>query len=459
MIFPSRSVSISQHLLDPNTQLTTTLPSPQLKDPSLLHQQSHINGQWVDSQSGARFDILDPGTAKPFASCPTNDASDVDAAVEAAHAAFLLYRKVNPKTRAKLLLAWNDLITANKDDLATIITYETGKPLAEAHGEIVYALGFTWWFAGEAERVAGTVSQPSAPNRRVFTVKQPIGVAVALVPWNFPVAMPLRKAAAALAAGCTMVMKPSPETPLSSLVLVELAKRAGFAPGVLNVLTTDLDKTPEMSAALCRHPLVKKVTFTGSTAVGKLVAKLCSEGLKKVTMELGGNCPFVIFDDANLNQALEALMLLKWRHAGQACISANRVYVQSGVFAKFEKMLLEATQKLKVGHGASEGTTMGPVTTPRGIEKTQRQIEDAKKHGAKVLCGGKKPDGLSGYFFEPTIVSGMKPEMLVSREETFGPLCALYEFQDEEEAVKRANDTSMGKIRDVPCMRHILTSI
>jgi len=303
------------------------------------------------------------------------------------------------------------------------------------------------------------VSQPSAPNRRVFTVKQPIGVAVALVPWNFPVAMPLRKAAAALAAGCTMVIKPSPETPLSSLVLVELAKRAGFAPGVLNVLTTDLDKTPEMSAALCRHPLVKKVTFTGSTAVGKLVAKLCSEGLKKVTMELGGNCPFVIFDDANLNQALEALMLLKWRHAGQACISANRVYVQSGVFAKFEKMLLDATQKLKVGHGASEGTTMGPVTTPRGVEKTQRQIEDAKKHGAKVLCGGKKPDGLSGYFFEPTIVSGMKPEMLVSREETFGPLCALYEFQNEEEAVKRANDTSMGKIMDVPCMRHnILTS-
>ncbi|KAJ9658787.1 hypothetical protein H2201_007645 [Coniosporium apollinis] len=415
-----------------------------LNDPDLLHQQSYVNGEWVDSKSGARFDIIDPGTGTPFATCPTNTAEDVDPAVHAAHTAFQRYSRLNPRLRAKLLLKWNDLITAAKEDLATIVTYETGKPLAEARGELDYALGFTWWFAGEAERIQGTVSVPSAPNRRTFTVKQPVGVAVALVPWNFPIAMILRKAGAALAAGCTMIIKPSPETPLSVLALVELAQRAGFEKGVLNVLTTDLENTPELSERLCKHPLVKKVTFTGSTAVGKLIAKHCSEGLKKVTLELGGNCPFLIFDDANLQQALDALMLLKWRHAGQACIAANRVYVQKGVFDKFQDMLVEATKKLKIGHGAEKGTTLGPVTTPRGIEKVQKQIEDAKKHGAKVLTGGKKAEGLSGYFFEPTIVSGMKPEMLVSREETFAPLCAMYSFDTEDEAVKAANDTSMG---------------
>lgn len=276
---------------------------------------------------------------------------------------------------------------------------------------MTYALGFTWWFAGEAERTAGTISQAAAPGRRVFTLKQPIGVCVALVPWNFPVAMILRKVSAALAAGCTMIIKPSPETPLSVLMLVDLAVKAGLDSGVLSVLTTDLNKTPELSEALCKHPDVNKVTFTGSTAVGKLVARHCSEGLKKVTLELGGNCPFLIFDDADLEQALTALMTLKWRHAGQACITANRVYVQSGVFKKFENMLVEATKKLKVGHGAEEGTTMGPVTTPRGLDKTMAQIENAKKHGGQVILGGRKPEKLTGYFFEPTILTDMKPEV------------------------------------------------
>lgn len=352
---------------------------------------------------------------------------------------------MNPRTRAKILYDWHNLITANRDDIAKVVTYETGKPLAEAQGELTYALGFTWWFAGEAERINGTVGVAAAPGRRVFTLKQPIGVCVAMVPWNFPIAMILRKVSAALAAGCSMIIKPSPETPLSVLMLVDLAVRAGLDPGVLSVLTTDLDKTPEVSEALCKHPTVAKVTFTGSTAVGKLVARHCSEGLKKVTLELGGNCPFLIFDDADLDQALEALMLLKWRHAGQACISANRVYVQSGVFKKFEGMLLEATKKLKVGHGATEGTTFGPVTTERGIEKTEAQIQDAKKHGGQVLCGGKRPSGLEGgYFFEPTIISNMNADMLTSREEVFGPLCALYSFDTEEQVTMVANDTSMG---------------
>ena len=256
--------------------------------------------------------------------------------------------------------------------------------------------------------------------------------------------MILRKAGAALAAGCTMIVKPSPETPLTCLALAHLAAKAGFPPGAFNVLTTDLENTPSLSEALCKHPLVKKVTFTGSTAVGRVVARHCAEGLKKLTLELGGNCPFIIFDDANLEHALNALMLLKWRHAGQACITANRVYVQVGVIKKFTDMLTEATGKLKLGHGAEKDTTMGPVTTPKGIEKAKNQVEDARMHGAKILMGGKTPDGLNGYFFEPTIITDMKPNMLITREEIFAPICALYEFQTEDEAVKIANDTSMG---------------
>lgn len=369
---------------------------------------------------------------------------DVDAAVESSHKAFQSYGKVNPRQRATWLLEWDRLIRANTEDLAKILTYETGKPLAEAKGELAYASGFTWWFAGEAERVQGNIAVPSAPNRRVFTIKQPIGVAVALVPWNFPIAMVLRKAGAAFAAGCTIVVKPSPETPLTCLTLAHLATKAGFPPGVFNVLTTSLENTPTLSEALCKHPLTKKVTFTGSTRVGKIVAKHCSEGLKKVTMELGGNCPYIIFDDANLDQALDQLMLLKWRHAGQACISANRIYVQSGVYDKFAEMFRKKTAELKIGHGAESATTLGPVTTPRSIDKVTSQIEDATKLGAKIINGGKKVEGKKGYFFEPTILTGMKPEMLISREESFAPVAALYKFDTEEQAVTWANDTSMG---------------
>ena len=390
---------------------------------------------------------VDPGTTIPWASCPNNSAKDVPAAVESAHAAFETFKKVNPRARAQLLLKWDTLIKEARSDLAKILTHETGKPIAESLGEIDYATGFTWWFAGEAERIQGTISVPAAPNRRVFTLKQPIGVAVALVPWNFPIAMVLRKAGAAFAAGCTMIVKPSPETPITTLVLAHLAEKAGFPPGVFNVLTADLNNTPSLSEALCKHPLVKKVTFTGSTRVGKLIAAHCSSGLKKLTLELGGNCPFIIFDDADLHQALAQLMALKWRHAGQACITANRVYVQSGVYDKFAEMLREKTAGLVVGHGAKKGTTMGPVTTPRGLDKASAQVEDAVKHGGKVILGGKpKTDGdcAKGYFFEPTIITGMTQEMLISREETFAPICALYRFEKEEEAVKWANDTSMG---------------
>lgn len=345
-----------------------------------------------------------------------------------------------------MLLAWDTQIRESRSDLAKILTHETGKPLAEAYGEIDYALGFTWWFAGEAERISGGVSVPAAPNRRVFTIKQPIGVAAALVPWNFPIAMILRKAGAALATGCTMIVKPSPETPIATLAIAHLAQKAGFPPGVFNVLTTDLDNTPSLSEALCKHPLIKKVTFTGSTRVGKLIASHCAQGLKKVTLELGGNCPFIVFDDADIEHTITQLFALKWRHAGQACITANRVYVQSGIYDRFAQLLKERTSKLVVGHGAKEGTTMGPVTTPRSLEKATSQVEDARKLGGDVILGGKpladSPGG--GYFFEPTIITDMRPEMLISREESFAPIAALYKFETEEEAVKWANDTSMG---------------
>ncbi|KAJ5146824.1 uncharacterized protein N7443_001574 [Penicillium atrosanguineum] len=417
----------------------------QLNDKSILHEASLLNGKWVQAQSGKTFDVEDPGSGQIFATCPTNEVADVDQYVASSQKAFEAYRKENPRTRAKILLKWHELITNAREDIAKIMVYETGKPMTEALGEVDYALGFAWWFAGEAERIRGSVAQPSISDRRTFVIKQPIGVSVALVPWNFPVAMIIRKVAAALAAGCSMIVKPSPETPLSVNALADLAMRAGLPAGVLNVISTDNENTPAVSERLCKHPLVRKVTFTGSTRVGSIVAKHCSEGLKKVTMELGGNCPFIVFDDGDLEQAVNALMILKWRTAGQACTHANRVYVQSGVYDKFTRMITEATtQKIRVGHGSDPSTTMGPLTTSRGIEKLERHVEDAVTYGGKVLCGGKKPVGLKGYFFEPTIISGMTSEMLTTREEIFGPLLGLYKFETEEEAVKMANDTSMG---------------
>jgi len=351
---------------------------------------------------------------------------------------------MNPRQRAKILLKWHELITNARQDIAKIVVYETGKPMAEAVGEVDYALGFAWWFAGEAERIRGSVAQPSISNRRTFVIKQPIGVSVALVPWNFPVAMVIRKVAAALAAGCSMIVKPSPETPLSTMALADLAIRAGLPAGVLNVISTDNERTPAVSERLCKHPLVRKVTFTGSTRVGSIVARHCSDGLKKVTMELGGNCPFIVFDDGDLEQAVAALLILKWRTAGQACTHANRVYVQSGVYEKFTKIILEATQKLRVGHGIDPATTMGPLTTSRAIEKLESHVADAVSKGGTILCGGSQSKDLNGYFFEPTIISNMTSDMLTTKEEIFGPLLGIYKFETEGEAVKQANDTSMG---------------
>lgn len=385
----------------------------------------------------------DPGSGQIFAACPTNEAADVDAYVLSSQSAFEIYRHVNPRQRAKMLLAWHNAILAAKEDIAKLVVYETGKPMTEALGEIDYALGFAWWFAGEAERVRGSIAIPSVSERRTLVIKQPIGVSVALVPWNFPVAMIIRKVAAALAAGCTMIVKPSPETPLSVLALADLTLRAGIPAGVLNVITTDNMETPAVSEALCKHPLVRKVTFTGSTEIGRLIARHCSESLKKVTLELGGNCPFIVFEDADLDQAVAALMILKWRTAGQACTHANRVYVQSKVYKDFASRVLAATRRIIVGHGAQATTTMGALTTSRGITKIEKHIKDAVSKGGKVICGGKRIYR-NGNFFEPTIITDMTHDMLTTHEEIFGPLLAIYKFETEAEVVKMANDTNMG---------------
>uniref|UniRef100_A0A8H7NQG2 Aldehyde dehydrogenase domain-containing protein n=1 Tax=Bionectria ochroleuca TaxID=29856 RepID=A0A8H7NQG2_BIOOC len=384
----------------------------QLNDPTLLHQHSLIHGHWTTAATGQTFDVVDPGTGEVWAQCPDNGPEDVDAAVVSAHQAFLEYGALMPRKRAQLLLSWHSKITSARDDLAKILTYETGKPLAESYGESDYSLGFTWWFAGEAERIHGSISASATPDRRVLVIKQPLGVAVALAPWNFPIAMILRKLGAALAACCTMVAKPSPESPLTCLALADLALRAGFPPGVFNVLTTSLEKTLALSEAMCVHPLVKKVTFTGST-------------------RLGGNCPFVIFDDADLDHAVAQLMLLKWRHAGQACISANRVYIQAGVYDEVITLFKKQTSQFVIGHGATAGTTLGAVTVPSGLDKAEDQVEDAVSQGASIVLGTGKCQIMNGkgYFFAPTILTGMTASMKLSREETFGPL---------------ANDTSMG---------------
>ncbi|CAN8099767.1 unnamed protein product [Discula destructiva] len=408
-----------------------------------------IHGTWAPTKSSKRFDVEDPGTGKIWTSCLDSEPADVDAAVQSAQSAFLTYSRYTPRQRAQLLMKWHNLITTARDDLARILVYETGKPLAEACGELDYSLGFTWWFSGEADRIQGSVYSTSVPGRRALVVKQPIGVAAALVPWNFPIAMVLRKAGAALAAGCTMVVKPSPETPVTALCLAQLAARAGFPPGALNVLTTSLENTPGVAEALCLHPLVKKVTFTGSTRVGKIVAGLCARNLKKVTLELGGNCPFIVFDDADVEQALGQLMALKWRHAGQACISANRVYVQAGIHDRFVELLASKTKELRVGHGHKEGTTLGPLTTPRGLDKAEGLYGDAVKKGAKVVMGtGKREEGgkhgLTGYFMAPTILTGVTDDMELSRDEMFAPVLGVFKFETEDEVVKKANDTSMG---------------
>ncbi|KAE8368115.1 succinate-semialdehyde dehydrogenase [Aspergillus caelatus] len=419
----------------------STLPFA-LKNPSLLRSEAYVNGQWVEAKLKKTFTIEDPGSGKTFATCSDLDAQDIDDAVHSSHEAFKLFRRESPRTRAELLLEWRRLILGDRHDIATILSYETGKPFAEALGEVDYSASFLSWFAGEAERIQGNVIVPATSGRRILVVKQPIGVCVALIPWNYPVGMFLRKVSAALAAGCSMVAKPSPETPLSTLALAHLAEKAGFAPGVLNVLTTSNENTPALSEALCKHPLVQKVSFTGSSAVGSIISRHCADGIKKLSLELGGNCPFIVFADANQDQAIVQLSALKFRHAGQACVTANRIYVHEDIYDDFVVKMVDYAKSLKVGHGSDSSVAMGPLTTSRGVEKAKHQVQDAVQKGAKVVHGGKSIQG--GNYFEPTVIRDMGANMLITHEESFAPIAALYKFKTEEEVVRLANDTSMG---------------
>ncbi|KAI1609207.1 succinate-semialdehyde dehydrogenase [Exophiala viscosa] len=414
-----------------------------LKRKDLLQSKGYINEEWVDAASGKTFDVYDPATLDKIATLPEMGAADVDKAVAAAHAAFQTFKKTSARQRARWLRKWSDLCLEHIDDLALILTLENGKTLAEAKGEVTYGASFLEWFAGEAERVHGEVVPTANLNQRILTFKQPIGVAACLAPWNFPIAMITRKAGAALAAGCTTVWKPAGETPLSSLAQAVLAQEAGFPKGSVNVITT-LNTVQEVGDALCKSKFVRKLSFTGSTRVGKLLAKQCSDSLKKLSLELGGNSPFIVFDDAKLETAVEACIMAKFRNSGQTCVTANRIFVQSGIYDKFADALTAKVKSLKVGPGVEDGVFVGPLTHERAVEKAMNHINDAKKHGGQVVLGGAPMKDLKGYFLQPTVIKNMKREMITTREETFAPVVGLYEFETEEEALDMANDCDVG---------------
>ncbi|KAJ9616599.1 hypothetical protein H2200_000318 [Cladophialophora chaetospira] len=414
-----------------------------LKRKDLFQTKGYIEESWVDAASGKTFDVYDPATLDKIATLPEMGADDTEKAIKAAHEAFKSFRKTTPRQRARWLRKWSDLCLEHADDLALILTLENGKTLTESKGEVTYAASFLEWFAGEAERVHGEVVPVANQNQRILTFKQPIGVAACLAPWNFPIAMITRKVGAALAAGCTTVWKPAGETPLSSLAQAVLAREAGFPKGSINVITT-LNSVNEVGEALCKSKLVRKLSFTGSTRVGKLLARQCSESLKKLSLELGGNSPFIVFDDAKLETAVEACILAKFRNSGQTCVTANRIFVQKGIYDKFAEALTKKIQTLKVGPGTEDGVFVGPLTHERAVEKALNHINDAKKHGGQVVLGGEAMKDFKGYFLQPTIIKGMKREMITTREETFAPVVGLYEFDTEEEAIDMANDCDVG---------------
>jgi succinate-semialdehyde dehydrogenase/glutarate-semialdehyde dehydrogenase len=415
-------------------------------DPSLVQKGAFIDNKIV-IPNGPEFTVVDPSTGKGWISLNSCTYNDVEIAVDAADKAFQSYRKVPARDRARLLLEWDRLIRENKSDIARMIVLETGKPFKEALGEVDYALTFSWWMAGEAERTHGSTVEGANPANRFVIIKQPLGVVGCLTAWNFPVALLVRKVATALAAGCTVVAKPSPETPISAVAVAILAQRAGFPAGVFNVLPCDMTNTPPIGKAICEHPVVQKVSFTGSTAVGKLLAAQCASTLKKLTLELGGNGAFIIFDDADLQLAIDSLMQCKFRNSGQTCVSAQRVYVQKSIYPKVAELLKKRIQSdVKVGSGFDETTTLGPLTTPRSVSKVQTHIKDAVLKGAKLEIGGNVPSHTdsNGYFFEPTLLTGVTDKMALSNEETFGPVLPLYEFETETEVVEKANNTCMG---------------
>ena len=411
-----------------------------LADPALLRQQVLIGGAWADARDGVTFEVRNPADDTCVGTVPGCGAADVECAIEAAHAAFAGWRDTPAKARGQLLRRWFDLILAHRDDLAAIMVSEQGKPLAEAHGEIEYAASFIEWFAEEARRVYGDVVPSPWPDRRMFTLRRPVGVAALITPWNFPAAMLTRKAGAALAAGCTVVAKPASQTPFTALALAELAQRAGLPPGVLNVVTGD---AATIGVVLTSHHLVRKVSFTGSTAVGKQLLAQGAGTLKRVSLELGGNAPFIVFDDADLDAAVAGALASKYRNSGQTCVCANRVFVQETVFDAFARKFAAAVAQLKVGDGFTPGVDTGPLISTAALQKVEAHVADALARGATLLTGGAR-HALGGRFFQPTVLGDCTPDMQVCRDETFGPVAPLIRFTDEAEAIRMANDTEYG---------------
>ena len=411
-----------------------------LKDPTLLRQQCYVDGRWIGADDGGSMPVVDPATGELVGTAPVFHAAETRRAIEAADRALPAWRAKTAKERSAILRKWNDLMLANADDLALILTTEQGKPLAEAKGEITIGAAYVEWFAEEAKRIYGDVIPTIGNDRRLVVVKEPVGVCAAITPWNFPSSMITRKVSPALAAGCTVVIKPAEATPFSAFALGELAHRAGFPPGVLNVITGD---APSIGAEMCANPTVRKVSFTGSTEVGRLLMKQVAPTVKKISLELGGNAPFIVFDDADLDAAAEGAIISKYRNAGQTCVCANRFFVQDGVYEAFAQKLAAKVRALKVGRGTESGVTQGPLINAEAIAKVEEHMSDATSRGAKVAIGGKR-HALGGTFYEPTVLTGVTPDMQIFREETFGPVAPLIPFKDDAEVVELANRTEFG---------------
>jgi succinate-semialdehyde dehydrogenase / glutarate-semialdehyde dehydrogenase len=411
-----------------------------LQDQDLFRRQAYIDGHWCDADNGATLKVNNPATGEILGTVPMMGAAETRRAIDAAKNAFADWSHETAKERSSLLRRWHDLMLANIDDLGKLMTAEQGKPLTEAKGEVAYAASFIEWFAEEAKRIYGDTIPSPWNDRRLVVVKQPIGVCAAMTPWNFPAAMITRKAGPALASGCTMVAKPASATPYSALALAALAERAGIPAGVFNVLT---GSAKAIGGELTSNPDVRKVTFTGSTEVGRELMKQSADTIKKLSLELGGNAPFIVFDDADLDAAVEGAIISKYRNAGQTCVCANRLYVQAGVYDAFAEKLVAAVKKLKVGNGFESGVLQGPLIDQAAVEKVEEHIQDAVSRGARILLGGKR-HALGQTFFEPTVLADVTPKMKVAREETFGPVAPLFRFQTDEQAIEMANDTEFG---------------
>jgi len=414
-----------------------------LKEQDLLLDKGHVGGKWIDADSGETFAVVDPATGEVLAHVPRMGVAETRRAIEAAADAYPGWRSLLAKERAQILRRWADSLLEHVDDLALLLTAEQGKPLEESKAELAYAASFLEWFGEEAKRVYGDTIPTYMQDRRVVVLRQPIGVSAGITPWNFPAAMPARKAAPALAAGNTMVLKPAEQTPLTALAVMKLGEEAGLPPGVLSVVTGDAADAPKIGGEMTSSPLVRKVGFTGSTEVGKLLMEQCSRQLKKISLELGGNAPFIVFDDAQLDAAVAGTLLCKYRNSGQTCISANRILVQDGIYDDYLAKLVEGVTKLKVGAGTEADVAVGPIIDENGFSKVSRHVENAVESGAELVVGG-KPHALGRTFFEPTVLVDVRPDMAMSREETFGPVAGIARFSTEAEAVRAANDTPYG---------------